>query len=127
MRPTLVRNVPYNALHFGLFTAIQRLCRALGLPAANAWAGALAGALTALATTPIDLINTRVQVQGAVAGAPRYTGIGDAVVRIVREEGGVGALFRGALPRVLQYSPSAMLFFAVFEGVKRRLLALALL
>ena len=99
-----------------------------GAPAAaSAWAGALAGALTALATTPIDLINTRVQVQGAVAGAPRYTGIGDAVVRIVREEGGVGALFRGALPRMLQYSPSAMLFFAVFEAVKRRLLALALL
>ena len=47
--------------------------------------------------------------------------------RIVREEGGVGALFRGALPRMLQYSPSAMLFFAVFEAVKRRLLALALL
>eukprot|EP00964_Phaeocystis_antarctica_P053125 scaffold31139_cov53-Phaeocystis_antarctica.AAC.3 len=32
MRPTLVRNVPYNALHFGLFAAIQRICRALGLP-----------------------------------------------------------------------------------------------
>jgi len=127
MLPTLVRNVPYNALHFGLFAALRRLCRALGLPGASAWAGAFAGALTALATTPIDLINTRVQVQGAMAGAPRYSGIADAVARIVREEGGVGALFRGALPRVLQYAPSAMLFFAVFEGVKRRLLALAMM
>ena len=126
MRTTLARNVPYNALHFGLFAAISRLCRALGLPGASAWAGAFAGALTALATTPLDLVNTRMQVAGALAGAPRYTSIADAVARILREEGGVSALFRGALPRVLQYAPSSMLFFSVFESVNRRLLGLAI-
>ena len=124
---TLLRNVPYNALHFGLFAAAGRLLRALGVPGVSSLAGALAGMLTAIVTTPIDLINTRLQVAGALASdekSPRYAGVADALVRIVREEG-YGALFRGCVPRVLQYMPSAMLFFTVFEFVKRRLLLLS--
>ena len=46
---------------------------------------------------------------------------------VVTPRGGSNPAPGPTLPRLLQYSPSAMLFFAVFEGVKRRLLALALL
>ena len=62
---TLARNVPYNALHFGLFALIAAGLHARRMAAwlVGALAGALAGALTALVTTPLDLVNTRLQTQ----------------------------------------------------------------
>ena len=86
--------------------------------AADALAGALAGALTALATTPLDLVNTRLQTQatgyGAAALSGEYASVGDALVRIMREEGGAMALLQGAGFRMLQYAPSAVVFFFVY-------------
>ena len=133
---TLARNVPYNALHFGLFELIvQRLRRrfaaALSPDGCNLLAGALAGALTALLTTPMDLVNTRLQTQalegsslsnlreGGLVVASNFSGPMDAAVRIVREEGGPPALWRGAGLRVAQFGPSACVFFFVYSFVKR--------
>ena len=128
LESTLLRNVPYNAFHFGLFElAVGRLRRrftGLSPDACDLLAGALAGALTALLTTPMDLVNTRLQTQ-AVGGlregtvASNFTSPLDAAVRIVREEGGAPALFRGGGLRVAQYAPSALIFFWVYSWVKR--------
>ena len=119
---TLCRNLPYNALHFGIFAAAQRALSAAGLApaAAAALAGALAGALTALFTTPLDLVNTRLQTQGALAQGPRYSNPLDAAATIARDEGPL-SLFRGAFFRVALYAPSAVVFFFVYDAVKRSL------
>lgn len=122
---TLARNVPYNALHFGLFALASEAAAGLGArgASADALAGAIAGALTALLTTPLDLVNTRLQTQavgGASSWGARYTGVGDALVRIVREDGGAPALFRSAGVRMAQYAPAAVVFFVVYEAVKAR-------
>lgn len=124
---TLARNVPYNALHFGTFAAARRGLRAARCPAGAATpaAAALAGALTALVTTPLDLVNTRMQTQAVLAraaGARPYAGVGQAIRRIVAEEGGAAALWQGAAPRVANYAPSAVVFFVVYEHLRRSLL-----
>lgn len=119
LRSTLVRNVPYNAMHFGLFELAVGALRNVLV------AGALAGALTALLTTPLDVVNTRLQTQAMSASlgvATNFTGVGDAFATIWREEGGPVALMRGAGARVAQYTPSAVVFFAVYQHVKRRAL-----
>ena len=66
---TIARNAPYNALHFGLVEfSTRRLRKWLAPGASDLLAGALAGALTALLTTPMDLVNTRLQTQ-AISGS----------------------------------------------------------
>lgn len=51
--------------------------------------GAAAGAVTALLTTPLDVVKTRLMTQGSSA---RYAGIADCVTKIARQEG-LGTFF----------------------------------
>jgi hypothetical protein len=51
--------------------------------------GAAAGAVTALLTTPLDVVKTRLMTQGSSA---RYAGIADCVSKIARQEG-LGTFF----------------------------------
>lgn len=55
---------------------------------------------------PIHSVKTRLQVQEktAAAGPPKYRGIFQSMVVIVREEG-VARLYRGLLPRMLRVPP----------------------
>ncbi|KAL0285639.1 UNVERIFIED_CONTAM: S-adenosylmethionine carrier 1, chloroplastic/mitochondrial [Sesamum angustifolium] len=57
----------------------------------------LTGAITGAVTTPLDVIKTRLMVQGSTK---QYTGICHCVNTILREEGS-SAFFRGMGPRVL--------------------------
>ena len=127
LRSTMARNIPYNALHFGLFEFASGALRGslVGFRYCDALAGAIAGALTALLTTPLDLVNTRLQTQAmsaslSTAQATNFTGVADALVTIWRNEGGPNALMRGAGVRVLQYAPSALVFFSVYSFIQRR-------
>lgn len=131
MGSTLARNLPYNAFHFGTFRlaadALRRLHWSGG--AVDVVAGAVAGAVTALITAPIDLVNTRLQTQAmSAAVAPlstsNFTGVGDALVRIMQEEGGPAALMQGAGVRAIHYAPSAVIFFLVYEAVKKQALTM---
>ncbi|CAB4299347.1 unnamed protein product [Prunus armeniaca] len=81
----------------------------------NAIIGAFAGALTGAATTPLDVIKTRLMVQGS---ANQYKGIIDCVQTIVREEG-PPALLKGIGPRVLWIGIGGSIFFGVLERTKR--------
>lgn len=110
---TLARNVPYNALHFGLFEAFTRYLSALPAGLCSMIAGAFAGALTALLTTPLDMINTRIQV-----GTNNTASVTDLIAQIWNEEGGPVAFMQGAGVRVAQYAPSALVFFAVYRFIK---------
>ncbi|XP_008457911.2 S-adenosylmethionine carrier 1, chloroplastic/mitochondrial isoform X2 [Cucumis melo] len=83
----------------------------------NAIIGAFAGALTGAITTPLDVIKTRLMVQGS---ANQYKGIVDCVQTIVREEG-APALLKGIGPRVLWIGIGGSIFFGVLESTKRLL------
>eukprot|EP00261_Vitis_vinifera_P035347 XP_019076590.1 PREDICTED: S-adenosylmethionine carrier 1, chloroplastic/mitochondrial isoform X4 [Vitis vinifera] len=83
----------------------------------NALIGAFAGALTGAITTPLDVIKTRLMVQGP---ANQYNGIIDCVQTIVREEG-PPALLKGIGPRVLWIGIGGSIFFGVLERTKRAL------
>lgn len=67
----------------------------------KAGAALTAGGLGALVGSPADLSLIRMQADSSLPEAQRrhYKGVGDALTRIVKEEGAAG-LFRGAGPTV---------------------------
>ncbi|PNH02737.1 putative mitochondrial thiamine pyrophosphate carrier [Tetrabaena socialis] len=84
----------------------------------DASAGAIAGCIARFITGPLDVIKIRFQVQlepimGAGTGGPsKYTGFGQALTTIVREEG-------------VQAAPSAAITFAAYDALLAWLLVLA--
>ncbi|XP_010652871.1 S-adenosylmethionine carrier 1, chloroplastic/mitochondrial isoform X1 [Vitis vinifera] len=120
-RSFLLRDLPFDAIQFCIYEQMRigyKLAakRDLNDPE-NALIGAFAGALTGAITTPLDVIKTRLMVQGP---ANQYNGIIDCVQTIVREEG-PPALLKGIGPRVLWIGIGGSIFFGVLERTKRAL------
>lgn len=115
----LLRDLPFDAIQFCLYEQIRlgymlAARRNLNDPE-NAIIGAFAGALTGAITTPLDVIKTRLMVQGP---ANQYKGIVDCVQTIIKEEG-PGAFLKGIGPRVLWIGIGGSIFFGVLESTKR--------
>ncbi|KAI8531582.1 hypothetical protein RHMOL_Rhmol11G0147700 [Rhododendron molle] len=115
----LLRDLPFDAIQFCIYEQLRigyKLAarRELKDPE-NAIIGAFAGAITGAITTPLDVIKTRLMVQGP---ANEYKGIVDCVKTIVREEG-TPAFFKGIGPRVLWISIGGSIFFSVLERTKK--------
>ncbi|XP_057529167.1 S-adenosylmethionine carrier 1, chloroplastic/mitochondrial [Amaranthus tricolor] len=118
-RSFLLRDLPFDAIQFCLYEQLRigyKLAakRELNDPE-NAVIGAFAGALTGAITTPLDVIKTRLMIQGS---ANQYKGIVNCVKTIVREEG-PPALLKGIGPRVLWIGIGGSIFFGVLESTKR--------
>ncbi|XWS60444.1 hypothetical protein CRYUN_Cryun07bG0037000 [Craigia yunnanensis] len=76
--------------------------------------GGLAGGFSAYLTTPLDVIKTRLQVQGS---STSYNGWLDAVSKIWKTEGAKG-IFRGSIPRITWYIPASALTFMAVEFLR---------
>ncbi|KAM1158480.1 hypothetical protein ACFX15_031155 [Malus domestica] len=117
----LLRDLPFDAIQFCLYEQLRlgykkAAKRELSDPE-NAIIGAFAGAVTGAITTPLDVIKTRLMVQGS---ANQYKGIIDCVQTVVREEGR-SALLKGIGPRVLWIGIGGSIFFGVLERTKQLL------
>ncbi|KAI3883793.1 hypothetical protein MKX03_010593 [Papaver bracteatum] len=114
----LLRDLPFDAMQFCIYEQIRigyKLAAKRDLnDAENAVIGAFSGAITGAITTPLDVIKTRLMVQGS---ANQYKGIVDCVQTIVREEG-APALLKGIGPRVLWIGIGGSIFFGVLERTK---------
>jgi len=82
-------------------------------------AAAIAGMPAAYLTTPADVVKTRLQVE-ARKGQTSYKGLGDAFVRIYREEG-FKALFKGGPARIIRSSPQFGFTLVAYEYLHRML------
>lgn len=122
---TLLRDVPYTMLEFGLYRQFKRFARAvmhcdvLTAPQEVALGG-IAGGCTGFLTTPLDVAKTRLMTQGSGV-ARQYSGVFDALVKIGRTEG-IPGLFKGSATRVIWLVPFTAVYFGVHEAMKRTLL-----
>ncbi|KAJ8561436.1 hypothetical protein K7X08_027626 [Anisodus acutangulus] len=115
----LLRDLPFDAIQFCIYEQMRmgyKLAAKRDLKdPENAMIGAFAGAITGAITTPLDVIKTRLMVQGS---AKQYEGIMHCVNTIVREEG-ASTLFKGMGPRVLWIGIGGSIFFGVLERTKK--------
>lgn len=80
--------------------------------------GAVSGAMAAILTTPGDVMKTRIMT----APPDKVVNAGSIFVNIVQQEG-VGALFKGCIPRMVWTAPQGAMNFAGYELAKRALTA----
>lgn len=80
------------------------------------FAGAGAGLTAVTLTYPLDTIRARLAFQ--VTGEHKYTGILHTATCILKDEGGVRALYRGFMPTLMGMVPYAGLSFYCFEVLK---------
>lgn len=115
-------NVPFQALHFTTYEWCQARLnpRRAYEPRAHLAAGALAGALAAAATTPLDVCKTVLNTQEAGAD-----GLAAAAALVLRA-GGPLAFFRGVHARVLYQMPAAAICWLTYETLKHALSSLGL-
>ena len=69
---------------------------------------------------PMDVIKTRLMAQENARGeAPKYRGVFHAL-RLIPKEEGVGALYKGLLPRLTRLCPSYGIQWLVMDQVTAR-------
>ncbi|XP_015967324.1 protein MITOFERRINLIKE 1, chloroplastic [Arachis duranensis] len=128
---TLLRNLPAGVLSYSSFeylkAAVLNTTKKSHLePLQSVLCGALAGAISASITTPLDVVKTRLmtQVHGDAvnkAAAVVYGGVSATVKQILKEEGWVG-LTRGMGPRVLHSACFSALGYFAFETARLTIL-----
>jgi len=104
----LLRQATYTTARLGIFNTLSIKAKEMNngqnLPLwQKAACGLTAGGLGALVGTPADLTLVRMQADSTLPKEHQrnYKGVGDAMVRIVREDGVMG-LFRGGGPTVVR-------------------------
>ncbi|KAK9840744.1 hypothetical protein WJX81_001695 [Elliptochloris bilobata] len=116
--PTLLRDVPEIAIQFTLYENLRRLVeRRRGVAKLRTWEhlllGGLSGATAASVTMPLDFAKTVLQTGGTQP-------IQQVFANAVRDKG-VGGLFAGMGPRVMQTAVMSAVFFTLFEFWKAQL------
>ncbi|ONK76365.1 uncharacterized protein A4U43_C03F26930 [Asparagus officinalis] len=126
---TLARDVPFAGLMVTFYEALkdltiygrQRLFPGSDMTVNSSFEGlvlgGLAGGFSAYLTTPLDVIKTRLQVQGSAA---RYNGWLHALTSIWRTEG-INGMFKGSIPRIMWYIPASALTFMAVEFLRDNL------
>jgi len=123
----LLRQATYTTARLGIYNNLSTMAaNANEGKAVPLWqkaaCGLAAGGLGALIGTPADLTLLRMQADSTLPADQRrnYKGVGDAFVRIVREEG-LGGLFTGATPTVVRAMALNMGMLATNDQAKEML------
>lgn len=128
---TLLRNLPAGVLSYSSFeylkaAVLNRTKKSHLQPIESVCCGALAGAISASITTPLDVVKTRLMTQvnkevvDKVAAA-MFSGVSATVKQILKEEGWVG-FTRGMGPRVVHSACFSALGYFAFETARLSIL-----
>ncbi|KAG9488744.1 hypothetical protein GDO78_004984 [Eleutherodactylus coqui] len=120
----LFMNIPFQAIHFITyeFTQEQLNPQRQYHPGSHIASGAIAGAMAAAATTPLDVCKTLLNTQenmalSSVNVSGHLSGMANAI-RTVYQLGGVAGYFKGVQARVIYQMPSTAIAWSVYEFFK---------
>nr|XP_020457489.1 mitoferrin-2 isoform X1 [Monopterus albus] len=126
----LTMNVPFQALHFMTYEYLQELLNPHRQynPSSHMLSGALAGAIAAAATTPLDVCKTLLNTQESLTLSPLSSGQGQGArrhisglahaFRTVYRLGGLQGFFKGVQARIIYQMPSTAISWSVYEFFK---------
>ncbi|EGF79105.1 hypothetical protein BATDEDRAFT_90092 [Batrachochytrium dendrobatidis JAM81] len=118
LEASMWRHGTWNGGYFGVITLIRsNLPKAEskeGILLNNFIAGAFGGTVGTMINTPFDVAKTRIQIQ--MTTPLKYNWTLPAIATIAKEEG-VGALYKGFMPKVLRLGPGGGILLVVFDFV----------
>lgn len=109
---------PWNVLYFVTYEHLRAMAADGGAvatlpPHMSAACATVASTVATMATTPVDVVKTRLQT------LPAGSGGAVAVARALLAQEGPRALFSGASARVLSIAPGSAISFYAFEALKK--------
>ncbi|XP_075063302.1 mitoferrin-1 isoform X2 [Mixophyes fleayi] len=120
----LFMNIPFQAIHFITYELTQERLNPQRQyhPGSHIVSGAIAGAVAAAATTPLDVCKTLLNTQenmalSSVNISGHLSGMVNAI-RTVYQLGGMGGYFKGVQARVIYQMPSTAIAWSVYEFFK---------
>ncbi|KAH9476683.1 Mitochondrial 2-oxodicarboxylate carrier 2 [Psilocybe cubensis] len=119
MESTFWRHVYWNGGYFGSIYQIKSLLPKPQTQKAellnNFISGAIGGFAGTVLNTPFDVVKSRIQGTEKIPGVvPKYNWTYPALATIAREEG-LGALYKGFIPKVLRLAPGGGVLLLVVE------------
>ncbi|CAO2181636.1 unnamed protein product [Urochloa humidicola] len=124
---TLLRNLPAGVLSYSSFEYLKAFTLKQGnkeklTPGESVLCGALAGAISAALTSPLDVVKTRLMTRVGTQGTRTVLG---TMREVIADEGLMG-LSRGIGPRVLHSACFAAIGYCAFETARLAILQLYL-
>ncbi|XP_058807197.1 mitoferrin-1 [Phymastichus coffea] len=115
-RTTLLMNVPFQSIHFVSYEFAQSITNPQRTynPMAHVVSGAMAGAVAATVSMPLDVCKTLLNTQ---AGEIRASGMRDALGLVYRYWG-VSGFFRGLSARIVYQMPATAICWSTYEFFK---------
>lgn len=117
---TICREIPFSLIQFPLWEFLKlNWTDVTGLPltpVSVAICGAIAGGISAAATTPLDVAKTRIMLADDVSG--RRMGM-TKILRSVYKEKGFSGLISGIVPRVMWITLGGAIFFGFYDLTSR--------
>nr|XP_053640488.1 mitochondrial glutamate carrier 1-like [Cherax quadricarinatus] len=124
---TMLRDVSFSIVYFPLFAHLNSLGprKSDGSGEAVFWcsflAGCASGSLAALAVNPFDVVKTRLQLLSKGVNETQYSGIMNAIITIMKDEG-PRAFFKGGACRMIVIAPlfgiaQMVYYFGVGEAI----------
>ncbi|WEW60619.1 Fe(2+) transporter [Emydomyces testavorans] len=118
---TLCMTIPFTATQFIAYESTSKFMNPTKKydPFTHCTAGALAGAVAAAVTTPLDVIKTVLQTRGLAEDAEVRTarGLFNAAA-IIKKQFGWSGFFRGMRPRIIATMPSTAICWTSYEMAK---------
>ncbi|CAL8354761.1 unnamed protein product, partial [Gadus morhua 'NCC'] len=112
--------IPFSLVQFPLWEHLKTLWSERQGHALYSWqaavCGALAGAVAAFVTTPLDVAKTRIML--AKAGTATANGNIPTVLLDVWKSRGISGLFAGSIPRVTFISMGGFIFLGAYEKTR---------
>ena len=123
----VTRDVPFGAIQIALFEALKIYLSGMSDPPfdsdsflGEAILGAFGGGVGAFISAPMDVVVVRLIKQQAAGEAEKLGAVGMA--KLVYEEGGAAAFFRGSGERVLYWAPAIGIFLTAYCQIRHALL-----
>ena len=121
LESTLWRHIVWNAGYFGCIFQVRNLLPKAktkrGQTGNDILAGTVGGTVGTILNTPMDVVKSRIQNTVKVPGqTQKYNWAWPAVATVAKEEG-LGALYKGFLPKVLRLGPGGGILLVVYTGV----------
>lgn len=117
---TILREIPFTVIQFPLYEKMKRLWSEYQghqtNPLQGALCGSVAGGIAAAATTPLDVLKTRIMLHH------NQVGLVTLAKSMLREEG-PKVFFSGIAPRTMWISLGGAIFLGVYETVSTTLKA----